>query len=135
MRAAGGRSIRGRKPRSAGINAAAGDVSWLLGQLEPIYPGTRAAFTERACEDHWASDPYVHGAYSYLRAGQATSYLRLAAETEGTIHFAGEHTSEENERFLDGGVETGERAAREILGRLRGGSWTPSWRARAPRRV
>jgi monoamine oxidase len=91
------------------------DVAWFLDQVEQIYPGTPAAYTGRAYEDHWALDPWVLGAYSYARVGQAATYVKLAAQTEGAIHFAGEHTSVENQGFFDGGVETGERAAREIL--------------------
>lgn len=91
------------------------DVAWFLSQVERIYPGTMAAYTRRAYEDHWALDPWVRGSYSYARVGQAATYVRLAGQTEGAIHFAGEHTSIENQGFLDGGVETGERAAREIL--------------------
>jgi monoamine oxidase len=37
---------------------------------------------------------------------------------EGRIHFAGEHTSIANEGFLDGAVETGERAAGQVLKRI-----------------
>jgi prepilin-type processing-associated H-X9-DG protein len=37
---------------------------------------------------------------------------------EGRILFAGEHTSIANIGFLDGAVETGERAARRLLRRL-----------------
>jgi len=95
--------------------APAGDVSWLLAQLEQLFPGITATYTGRAYEDHWALDPYTLGAYSYLGVGQATSYGRLAAQAEGKVHFAGEHTSTENEGFLDGAVESGERAAREIM--------------------
>lgn len=93
------------------------DVGWFLGQIEQLFPGTTAAFTGRAYEDHWAVDPFSRGAYSYPRVGQSTSYLQIAAAREGATHFAGEHTSVENEGFLDGAVESGERAAREILRR------------------
>ncbi|HEV3045801.1 MAG TPA: FAD-dependent oxidoreductase, partial [Solirubrobacteraceae bacterium] len=41
--------------------APAADVDWLLGEIEPVYPGTSAAYTGRAYEDHWALDPYVMG--------------------------------------------------------------------------
>ena len=41
-------------------------------ELENVFPGTSAAYTGRAYEDHWALDPWVHGAYSYYRVGQAT---------------------------------------------------------------
>jgi monoamine oxidase len=34
------------------------------------------------------------------------------------VHFAGEHTSINNQGFLDGAVETGARAAKEIVAQL-----------------
>lgn len=98
------------------------DVQWLLSQIELLYPGTQAAYTGRAYEDHWALDPWVRGAYSYCRVGQASSYGALAARSEGQVHFVGEHTSVSNQGFLDGAVQTGERAAGEILRRLGRGS-------------
>jgi monoamine oxidase len=95
-----------------------GDVDWFLDQVDPIFPGTRKAYTGLAYEDHWARDPWVKGAYSYMRVGQAASYGPIAAAPEGRVHFAGEHTSINNQGFLDGAVETGERAAREIFRRI-----------------
>ena len=97
--------------------APAADVAWFLAAIEPLYPGTTAAFTGRAYEDHWALDPWVRGAYSYYAVGQASSYQPIAAASEGPYVFAGEHTSSANQGFLDGAVETGERAARQILAR------------------
>jgi monoamine oxidase len=94
------------------------DVDWLLGEIEPLFPGTTAAYTGRAYEDHWALDPWVMGAYSYYRVGQASTYGQTAAATEGRIHFAGEHTSIEFQGFLEGAVATGERAARQLMGLL-----------------
>jgi monoamine oxidase len=98
--------------------APAADVTWMLEQLDQLFPGTSAAFTGLAYEDHWADDPWTRGAYSYWKVGQATSYANLAAAPEGAILFAGEHTSYENEGYLDGAVETGERAAEEVVSRI-----------------
>ncbi|MHB8233772.1 MAG: flavin monoamine oxidase family protein, partial [Solirubrobacteraceae bacterium] len=95
--------------------APSADVQAFLAQIEPVYPGTRAAYTGRAYEDHWALDPWVLGAYSYCRVGQAATFGHLAGLREGSIHFAGEHTSVSHQGFLDGAVETGERAARQLL--------------------
>jgi monoamine oxidase len=83
-----------------------------------VFPGTTAAYTGRAYEDHWARDPWVRGAYSYFRVGQASSYGPLAAAGDGAFLFAGEHTSINNMGFLDGAVETGERAAWQLLRRV-----------------
>jgi monoamine oxidase len=95
--------------------APAADIEAFLAQIEPVYPGTRAAYTGRAYEDHWALDPWVLGAYSYCRVGQAAGFGHIAGLREGAIHFAGEHTSVSHQGFLDGAVESGERAARQLL--------------------
>jgi monoamine oxidase len=100
----------GRAPRR--------DVSWVLKELEHVFPGTSAAYTGRAYEDHWARDPWVRGSYSYYRVGQANTYADLAGASEGRFLFAGEQTSIDNIGFLDGAVETGERAARRLLQRV-----------------
>jgi monoamine oxidase len=84
-----------------------------------VFPGTCGAYTGRAYEDHWALDPWVRGAYSYYHVGQANTYGQLAGAGEGRFLFAGEHTSINNIGFLDGAVETGERAARQLLRRVR----------------
>ena len=47
--------------------------------------------------------------------GQAANYGQLAGATDGRFLFAGEHTSIDNIGFLDGAVETGERAARQLF--------------------
>jgi len=99
--------------------APARDVHWALSQIDHVFPGTSAAYTGRAYEDHWARDPWVHGAYSYYRVGQAANYGELAGATDGRFLFAGEHTSIDNIGFLDGAVETGERAARGLFHRIR----------------
>jgi monoamine oxidase len=98
--------------------APAADVAWALKELENVFPGTTGAYTGRAYEDHWARDPWVRGAYSYYRVGQANTYGQLAGKSEGRFLFAGEHTSIDNIGFLDGAVETGERAARRLLRRV-----------------
>jgi monoamine oxidase len=95
--------------------APAADAAWALAQIDNVFPGTSAAFTGRAYEDHWALDPWVKGAYSYYRVGQARTFGTLAGAPEGPYLFAGEQTSSENIGFLDGAVETGEAAARRLL--------------------
>jgi monoamine oxidase len=114
----GGRAGAGGLTGAAHGPAPAADVAFALAEIEHVFPGTSAAYTGRAYEDHWAADPWVHGAYSYYRVGQASTYGAIAARTEGRILFAGEHTSIANIGFLDGAVETGERSARRLLRRL-----------------
>jgi monoamine oxidase len=94
------------------------DTNWFLDRIEPIFPGTRAAFTGAAYEDHWVEDPWVKGAYSFYKVGQYADYGEIAAAPQASVHFAGEHTSINNQGFLDGAVESGERAAKEIAGQI-----------------
>ena len=94
--------------------APARDVTWFLQQVEPIFPGTTAAYSGIAYEDHWSVDPWHLGAYSYWRVGQTTAFGGYEGVQEGNIHFAGEHTEWDDQGFLDGAVVSGERVAREI---------------------
>jgi len=50
------------------------------------------------------------------KTGKATGMEKVR---QGNCHFAGEHTSQDFQGYLNGGVETGERAASEILGDLK----------------
>jgi monoamine oxidase len=95
--------------------APAKDVNWFLNQIEPVFPGTKAAYSGLAYEDHWSVDPWHKGAYSYWRLGQYTGFSGYEGVQEGNVHFAGEHTDPEEQGFLNGAVSSGERAASEIM--------------------
>jgi hypothetical protein len=56
-----------------------------------------------------------------LMQGRPARLLFICVWSE-TTPFAGEHTSIANEVFLDGAVETGERAASQVLKRVGLGS-------------
>jgi monoamine oxidase len=51
--------------------------------------------------------------------GQYTKFSGAEREASGNCHFAGEHTSIDFQGYLNGAVETGERAAGEILAALK----------------
>jgi monoamine oxidase len=91
------------------------DVNWFLNQIEPVFPGTTAAYSGLAYEDHWSVDPWHKGAYSYWRLGQYTGFSGYEGVQEGNVHFAGEHTDPEEQGFLNGAVSSGERAASEMM--------------------
>jgi monoamine oxidase len=64
----------------------------------------------------WQSDPYARGSYSYVGVGGKHAQAELAAPVAGTLFFAGEATNSEGHHgTVHGAIETGERAAREIL--------------------
>ncbi|MGZ4202743.1 MAG: flavin monoamine oxidase family protein [Thermoleophilaceae bacterium] len=90
-----------------------------LAQIEPVLPGISAKFNGRATIDFWTAYPWTKGSYSYWKVGQYTAFAGAERERSGNCHFAGEHTSIDFQGYLNGGVESGERAADEILGDLK----------------
>ena len=86
-----------------------------LAQIEPVLPGLSATWNGRATVDFWPANPYSRGAYSYWQVGQYTGFAGIERVPEGNAHFCGEHTSIAAQGFLEGAVESGERAASEIL--------------------
>lgn len=87
-----------------------------LSQMEPVMPGITAEWNGRVRTDDWPNSPFSRGAYSFYRPGQFTKFGGAEGEREGNVHFCGEHTSRDWQGFMNGAVETGERAAKEILG-------------------
>ncbi|GAB3665631.1 hypothetical protein GCM10027589_30320 [Actinocorallia lasiicapitis] len=83
--------------------------------IERLVPGMSAAYNGRSWLDSWVDDPWARGSYATFRPGQYTRYWGAAGDAEGCLHFAGEHTSVHSQGYLNGGVESGERAAREVL--------------------
>jgi monoamine oxidase len=90
-----------------------------LAQIEPVLPGLSSQWNGRATVDWWAGNPYTRGSYSYWQVGQYTRFAGIEGESEGAVHFCGEHTSIDAQGYLEGAVETGERAADEIISALR----------------
>jgi len=66
----------------------------------------------------WTADPWAHGGYAFLDPGFDPSWRSLLARRAGRIVFAGEHTSERWQGYMNGAVESGQRAARELLNDL-----------------
>jgi monoamine oxidase len=91
-----------------------------LGQIEPVLPGLSARWNGRATIDYWTGYRWTKGSYSYWKVGQYQAFAGVEREIEGgSCHFAGEHTSIDFQGYLNGAVETGERAAGEITAALK----------------
>jgi monoamine oxidase len=63
----------------------------------------------------WAADPFAGGAYSYTRVGGGDAAALLARPLGGKVWLAGEATSTDYEGTVAGAIESGTRAAEEIL--------------------
>jgi monoamine oxidase len=62
----------------------------------------------------WDEDPWARGAWAVSRPGAMRNLEPYVARPEGRIHFAGEHASPWHGGWMQGALESGERAAREI---------------------
>lgn len=95
-------------------------VDQALANLARGVRGIESSFNGLAHLDQWADDPYVYGSYAGFGPGQYTDYWGFLARREGNVFFAGEHTSTHSQGYLNGGVESGERAAHQVLHTLGG---------------
>jgi monoamine oxidase len=102
-----------------GVNAGKGTpaqvAATFLKQIEPVLPGATAQWNGRVTRDYWPGYQWTQGSYSYWKVGQYTRFSGAEKEQSGNCHFAGEHTSQDFQGYLQGAVETGQRAAGEIL--------------------
>jgi monoamine oxidase len=105
----------GRISDSFSKGTAAGRAAQFLEQIEPVLPGLSARWNGLATLDHWPANPYTRGSYSFWKVGQYTRFAGIEREPEGNCYFAGEHTSIDFQGYLNGAVESGERAAGEVL--------------------
>jgi monoamine oxidase len=69
--------------------------------------------------DYWPGNVWSRGAYSYWRVGQYTRFAGSEYQRSNNCHFCGEHTSIDSQGYLNGAVETGQRAAADILADLK----------------
>ena len=90
-----------------------------LGQIEPVLPGLTKKWNGKVTLDYWPSNPWTHGAYSYWRVGQYTRFAGSEYLRSNNCHFCGEHTSIDSQGYLNGAVETGQRAAADVLADLK----------------
>ena len=94
--------------------ASAAVMTATLANLERGVVGITAAFNGKAFLDSWVDDPWARGSYAGFGPGQMTDFWGFLERSEGAAYFAGEHTSTHSQGYLNGGVESGERAANQL---------------------
>jgi monoamine oxidase len=106
---------------SFGTGTPSSRAQQFMSQLQPLFPGTNVAdhWTGRATIDFWTGYQWTKGSYSYWKVGQYTKFSGMEGLRQANCHFAGEHTSTNNQGYLEGAVETGQRVVDEILGDLK----------------
>ena len=86
-------------------------------ELLLVFPGIGDKFDGKRALMSWPDYKFTRGSYSCPLIGQYTTLLQAAPTPElgGRLLFAGEHTSGDFAGFMNGAVQSGNRAAREIL--------------------
>jgi monoamine oxidase len=104
-----------RVDRWAALDAAGRRATVLASLVTVVGPAaaTPADYTEKI----WPHDPYVHGGYEAFAApGGWTAYGEDGWRTPGDgLHWAGTETASHWNGYIDGAIESGYRAADEIL--------------------
>ena len=104
-----------------------------LDALTRIFKVTRQELATNVISSYhhdWSRDPYSKGAYSYTALRGTAAPGQLAASVSDTLFFAGEACATDGDQgTVHGAMKTGERAANEVLGTMRGR------RGRAARRI
>jgi monoamine oxidase len=80
------------------------------------YFGERAGRPRELLERSWADEEYSGGCYAgYFPPGVWTSFGQALREPVGRLHWAGTETATVWTSFMEGAVQSGERAADEVL--------------------
>lgn len=92
-------------------------VQQALDSLEQLFGNTHGIRTqlEAAYLHNWQQDRYACGAYSYVTIGGGQAREQLAAPIQDTLFFAGEATHIDEAATVSGALQSGERAAQQII--------------------
>ena len=84
-----------------------------VAEIEKVFPGS-SDLIECTATVAWPNEPYTRGSYAAFAPGEVTAHWKTLFEPAGRLFFAGEHATA-IQGFMEGAVESGQRAARTIL--------------------
>lgn len=91
-----------------------------LTRAEPAFPGLTAQWNGKATQSLPHLSPLMRASYAYYRVGQYTAFGGYEGVRQGGVLFAGDHTSQDFQGFMEGGASEGRRAGRELVKVMRG---------------
>ena len=89
-------------------------IRLVVAEIEKVFPGS-SDLIECTATVAWPNEPYTRGSYAALAPGEVTAHWQTLFEPAGRLFFAGEHATD-IQGFMEGAVESGQRAARTMLG-------------------
>jgi monoamine oxidase len=84
-----------------------------VSEIEKIFPGS-SELIENVATMAWLNEPFTRASYMALAPGDVLKHWKTLFEPAGRLFFAGEHASP-IQGFMEGAVESGQRAAATIL--------------------
>ena len=98
--------VRSLRRAESGAGALLSELCWLGLAGSPVLGSCRAT---------WEDDPLARGGYAYADPAFDPAWKPLLSRRAGRIVFGGEHTSEDFQGYMEGAVESGQRAASELV--------------------
>jgi len=83
------------------------------GELEKLFPGS-SGLIEHTETMAWINEPFTRASYMALAPGDVLKHWKTLFEPAGRLFFAGEHATA-IQGFMEGAVESGQRAAANII--------------------
>ena len=84
-----------------------------VGEIERLFPGS-SDLIECTATVAWPNETYTRGSDAAFAPGQITAHWKPLFEPAGRLFFAGEHATP-IQGYMEGAVESGQRAARSIV--------------------
>lgn len=103
-----------------GKNLKDSQIGGYLDKLNVIYPTIKDQFNGKKGTFNWSNSPLAKGSYACMTVGQHTAFGGVESEPINSILFAGEHCSKDFQGYMNGGAETGRKAAEELIHRVKG---------------
>lgn len=88
--------------------------------LDGVFPGAAAQFNNNFQFWNWPGYAYSKASYISYKVGQYTTMAGSEIMPAGNLLFAGEHCSYAFQGFMNGGAETGRKAAELIIKKVKG---------------
>ncbi|MBX7107349.1 MAG: FAD-dependent oxidoreductase [Chitinophagales bacterium] len=86
--------------------------------LDAVFPGVTEQFNGNFQRWYWPGYAFSKCSYLSYKVGQYTTMCDATIRPVGNLFFAGEHCSYAFQGFMNGGAETGRKAAAQIVAKL-----------------
>lgn len=96
----------------------AGRNDAILKEFDALFPGFKANVTAPPRIINWIEDPHTRAGYSFHRPGTLTTVGKALHASTTALHFAGEHTCPQFPGFMEGGLDSGNRVAAQLIAKL-----------------